>query len=50
MKVAEALNERKALKDTLARLMECLEANARVQEGDEPAGCLAIVSDDEPSW
>ena len=37
MKLAEALNERKALKDTLARLMERLEANARVQEGDQPA-------------
>ena len=37
MKLAEALTERKALQEKLARLRARLTANARVQEGDEPA-------------
>jgi hypothetical protein len=36
-KLAEALTERKALQEKLARLRARLTANARVQEGDEPA-------------
>ncbi len=36
MKLAEALIERKAVKDKLARLRERLVANAQVQEGDAP--------------
>jgi len=36
MKLAEALIERKALKDKLARLRERLVENAKVQEGDAP--------------
>ena len=37
MKLAEALTERKTLMEKLARLRARLAANARVQEGDEPA-------------
>jgi hypothetical protein len=37
MKLAEALTERKALQERLARLRARLVANARVQEGDVPA-------------
>ena len=37
MKLAEALIERKALKEKLARLRERLTENARVQEGDTPS-------------
>lgn len=37
MKLAEALNERKSLKTKLTNLRERLVANARVQEGDQPA-------------
>ncbi len=37
MKLAEALTERKSLMEKLARLRARLAANARVQEGDEPA-------------
>jgi hypothetical protein len=37
MKLAEALNERKAMQERLARLRARLAANARVQEGDAPA-------------
>jgi hypothetical protein len=36
MKLAQALIERKALKDQLARLRQRLAENARVQEGDQP--------------
>ena len=36
MKLAEALIERKALKDKLARLRTRLAENAKVQEGDQP--------------
>lgn len=36
-KLAEVLVERKALQDRLARLYQRLAANAKVQEGDEPA-------------
>ncbi len=36
MQLAEALIERKALKDKLARLRERLVENAKVQEGDAP--------------
>lgn len=36
MKLAEALIERKAVKDKLARLRERLTQNAQVQEGDTP--------------
>jgi len=36
MKLAEALIERKALKDNLGRLRERLTQNAQVQEGDTP--------------
>jgi hypothetical protein len=37
MKLAEALTERKAMQERLARLRMRLVANARVQEGDAPA-------------
>lgn len=37
MKLAEALNERKAMQERLARLRARMVANARVQEGDAPA-------------
>jgi len=37
MKLAEALAERKTLQDKLTRLRARLVANARVQEGDQPA-------------
>ena len=37
MKLAEALNERKAMQERLGRLRVRLAANARVQEGDTPA-------------
>jgi len=37
MKLAEALVERKALKDRLDRLRRRLQANAKVQEGDQPS-------------
>jgi hypothetical protein len=37
MKLAEALNERKAMQERLGRLRGRLVANARVQEGDAPA-------------
>ena len=37
MKLAEALTERKAMQERLARLRARLVANARVQEGDAPA-------------
>jgi len=36
MKLAEALIERKALKEKLARLQRRLAENAKVQEGDQP--------------
>jgi hypothetical protein len=36
-KLAEALAERKSLQDRLARLQARLTANAKVQEGDQPA-------------
>jgi oligoendopeptidase F len=49
MKIAEALTERKALQEKVARLRARLTANARVQEGDEPAerpaALLAEVAD-----
>jgi hypothetical protein len=37
MKLAEALTERKAMQERLARLRARVVANARVQEGDQPA-------------
>lgn len=37
MKLAEALTERKALQEKITRLRARLAANARVQDGDQPA-------------
>lgn len=43
MKLAEALTERKALQEKVARLRVRLTANARVQEGDAAAALEALI-------
>jgi hypothetical protein len=46
MKLAEALNERKSLKEKVDRLRQRLAANARVQEGDAPAEAPSKLLDE----
>ncbi len=45
MKLAEALLERKSLKEQIGELKQRVLKDARVQEGDQPAGLNTLETD-----